>query len=77
MHRVGRAGWALTAGSRTAWPLPFSTWPELISAFSRSRDKVGTSVASARSRRQPAWSTETVVLMIDTRLSVAPFMCAL
>ena len=43
------------AGSRTGLPCA-STAPLRISAFSRSRDSVGTASASARSRRQPAWA---------------------
>ena len=50
---VGRRQRAFTAGSRTGAPCGPSTAPPLISAFSRSRERVGTAAASARSSRQP------------------------
>ena len=43
-----------TAGSRNALPLAVRA-PLLISTFSRSRDRLGSAAASARSSRQPAW----------------------
>ena len=55
---IGRPASAFTAGSRTAAPFGPSTAPLEISAFSRSRDKVGTAAARARSSRQPALASE-------------------
>jgi hypothetical protein len=61
---------ALVAGSRTASPASPITPPLLISAFSRSRDRVGTAAASARSSRQPDCSADMVAVMIDIPLSI-------
>ena len=61
---------ALTAGSRAraagSGLDPRDTAPDEISAFSRSRDSVGTASASARSSRQPCAAGAIVAWMMET-----------
>src|SRR3546814_12994669 len=44
---------ALAAGSQSTVPLSSATRPPLISVFTRSRDRLGSASASARSSRSP------------------------